>query len=194
MTTFFEALGGLALRALALAAAMVLPVAYALDPADGDLTRLGGYPENRYGPTAPQMVFAPPLVEAARPGAAYDLVVAGDGFSQPAPGADRIGPSGVPSWGRYWTDHLRNLSGLSVGVIHLDEQPLAAYLASADFRDRPPRVLVVQMTERDLPAHAARAAALAHGAPAPACTLDTDTVPPSAPMTGWSLSKKYWPS
>ncbi|MBP2313487.1 alginate O-acetyltransferase AlgX-related protein [Azospirillum soli] len=146
MTNRFGGFNGFMLRALALVSAVVLPVSYALDPPDGDLTRLGGYAENRFGPTAPQAIFAPPLVEKARAGATYDVMVVGDGFSQPDP-ADRHTP-----YGHYWTDHLRNLTGLTVGVRHLDEEPLADYLASADFRERPPRVLVFQVTERELPA------------------------------------------
>jgi len=145
MISRFRGLDSLVLRGVALVAAVVLPLAHALDPPDGDLTRLGGFPENRFGPSAPQAVFSPPLVEAARPGTPYDVLVIGDGFSQPAPGDKRT------PYGHYWTDHLRNLTGLSVGVRHLDEVSVADYLASADFRERPPRALVLEMAERDLP-------------------------------------------
>lgn len=151
-------IGGLALRALALAAAVVLPVAFALDPLDGDLTRLGGFSENRYGPAAPQAIFVPPLVETARPGESYDVVVIGDGFSLPDPSDGRA------PFGQYWTDHLRNLTGLTIGVRHLDELSAADYLATDDFRERPPRVLVYETVERkliertdSLPPHAGRA-------------------------------------
>ena len=132
------------LRGLALGAALVLPLAFALDPPDGDLTRLGGFAENHFGPTAPQAIFVPPLAEAERPGASYDVLVFGDGFSRPGP-EERHTP-----YGHYWTDHLRNLTGLTVGVRPPDTPPLAAYLASPDFRERPPRVLVLQLSERDL--------------------------------------------
>ncbi|MDQ2102991.1 hypothetical protein [Azospirillum isscasi] len=132
------------LRGLALGAALVLPLAFALDPPEGDLTRLGGFTENRFGPTVPQAVFVPPLAEAARPGASYDALVFGDGFSRPD-AEERHTP-----YGQYWTDHLRNLTGLSMGVRPADAPPLAAYLASSDFRERPPRILVVQLSERDL--------------------------------------------
>ncbi len=145
MTHRFRGIDSLVLRGIALVAAVVLPLAHALDPPDGDLTRLGGFPENRFGPTAPQAIFSPPLVEAARPGTPYDVVVIGDGFSQPVPG-DAHTP-----YGHYWTDHLRNLTGLSVGVQHLDEVSVVDYLASADFRDHPPRALILQVAERDLP-------------------------------------------
>lgn len=147
--SLFRGLDGVLLRGFALVAALVLPLAHTLDPPDGDLTRLGGYAENRFGPSAPQAIFVPPLVEAAKPGTPYDVVVAGDGFSQPDPGDGRT------PYGHYWTDHLRNLTGLNVGVLHLDETPLARYLASADFRERPPRALVFEVTERDLPARTA---------------------------------------
>ncbi|WP_183177281.1 hypothetical protein [Azospirillum sp. OGB3] len=132
------------LRGLALAAALVLPLAFALDPPDGDLTELGGFAENRFGPRAPQAIFVPPLAEAARPGADYDALVFGDGFSRPE-AEERHG-----RYGRYWTDHLRNLTGLTVGVRPAGAAPLAAYLASPDFRERPPRVVILQLSERDL--------------------------------------------
>lgn len=154
----FQGFNGLALRIAALVAALVLPLAHALDPPDGDLTRMGGFAENRFGPSAPQAIFVPPLVEALQPGTPYDVVVMGDGFSSPDPSDGRT------PYGHYWTDHLRNLTGLSVGVLHLDETPLAAYLASAGFRERPPRALVLEVAERDLPV---RTAAL----PAPAESL-----------------------
>ncbi|GAA4248606.1 hypothetical protein GCM10022293_08640 [Azospirillum formosense] len=132
------------LRGLALAAALVLPLAFVLDPPDGDLTELGGYAENRFGPKAPQAIFVPPLAEAARAGAGYDALVFGDGFSRPET-TERHG-----RYGRYWTDHLRNLTGLTVGVRAAGAAPLAAYLASPDFRERPPRVVILQLSERDL--------------------------------------------
>lgn len=131
-------------RGLALAVALVLPLAFALDPPDGDLTELGGYAENRFGPKTPQAIFVPPLAEAARSGVRYDVLVFGDGFSRP--GAEER----HTRYGHYWTDHLRNLTGLTVGVRPVDAEPLAAYLASPDFRERPPRALVLQLSERDL--------------------------------------------
>ena len=132
------------LRGLALGMAVLLPLAFALDPPDGDLTRLGGFAENRFGPTAPQAIFVPPLAETARPGAAYDVLVFGDGFSRP--GAEER----HALHGHYWTDHLRNLTGLTVGVQPAVAPSLSAYLASPDFRERPPRALVLQLSERDL--------------------------------------------
>ncbi|KAA0687034.1 alginate O-acetyltransferase AlgX-related protein [Azospirillum brasilense] len=152
------------LRGLALAAALVLPLAFALDPPDGDLTELGGYAENRFGPRMPQAIFVPPLAEAARPGAGYDVMVFGDGFSRPE-AEERHG-----RYGRYWTDHLRNLTGLSVGVRPAGAAPLAAYLASPDFRERPPRVVILQLSERDL------------GEPVGGLALSTVTAPRSYGM------------
>ncbi|NUB15348.1 hypothetical protein GAY28_23765 [Azospirillum brasilense] len=120
------------LRGLALAAALVLPLAFALDPPDGDLTELGGYAENRFGPKAPQAIFVPPLAEAARVGTGYDVLVFGDGFSCPD-AEERHG-----RYGHYWTDHLRNLTGLTVGVRPADAATLAAQLVSPEFRGAPP--------------------------------------------------------
>ncbi|MDW7552589.1 MULTISPECIES: alginate O-acetyltransferase AlgX-related protein [Azospirillum] len=132
------------LRGLALAAALVLPLAFALDPPDGDLTELGGYAENRFGPKAPQAIFVPPLAEAARVGTGYDVLVFGDGFSRPD-AEERHG-----RYGHYWTDHLRNLTGLTVGVRPADAATLAAQLVSPEFRERPPRVVILQLSESAL--------------------------------------------
>jgi hypothetical protein len=123
---------------------VLLPVGFALDPVQGDLTRASGYTENAFGPRAPQAVFVPPLVEAARPGVEYDVVVIGDGFSMP----DR--PDDSTAYGQYWTDHLRNATGLKIGVLHQDRTAPWEYLQSVEFRERPPRVLIVETMERRL--------------------------------------------
>ncbi|MBP2292286.1 alginate O-acetyltransferase AlgX-related protein [Azospirillum rugosum] len=189
----FRGFDGLALRACALVAALVLPLAHALDPPDGDLTRMGGFAENRFGPSAPQAIFVPPLAEAARLGTAYDVVVMGDGFSRPDPSDSRT------PYGHYWTDHLRNQTGLSVGVLHLDETPLAKYLASADFRDRPPRALVLEVAERDLPARTAHLPAPAESLlRAPALTVVSQqrgqsAAPKAAPLTPKAIGQTAQP-
>ncbi|RIV96969.1 hypothetical protein D2T81_30090 [Azospirillum brasilense] len=151
------------LRGLALAAALVLPLAFALDPPDGDLTELGGYAENRFGPKAPQAIFVPPLAEAARVGTGYDVLVFGDGFSRPD-AEERHG-----RYGHYWTDHLRNLTGLTVGVRPADAATLAAQLVSPEFQEHPPRVVILQLSESALET------------PVGGLELSTVTAPPPPP-------------
>ncbi|WP_207457031.1 hypothetical protein [Azospirillum sp. SYSU D00513] len=154
----------MALRLLALLLAALLPVGFALDPVQGDLTRAGGYTENAFGPKAPQAVFVPPLAEPARAGTRYDVVVIGDGFSHPDPDDART------PFGQFWTDHLRNATGLTVGVMHQERVSAWSYVNSAEFRERPPRVLIVETMERRL----------RHQLPAMA---DADTVAETAHVT-----------
>lgn len=112
-----------------------------LDPYFGDLTRLGGYSEGQYGWNDPQQRFAPPLyrltaTERFDYPAATDVVILGDSFTI---------DSGA-SWPNYVVQH----TGLRVEAFRNDKVTLEAALASRNFRDRPPRVLIYQIVERNL--------------------------------------------
>ncbi len=109
-----------------------------LDPLDGDLTRLGGYSENRFGWTLPQARFAPPL---ATPGG-RDIVVIGDSFSS-ATSPDRAHRAGM-----FWTDHLAARTGLAVGVFAIATTPLGRLLDT--LATAPPRLVVLEVVERGL--------------------------------------------
>lgn len=113
-----------------------------LDPLDGDLTRLGGYTENRFGWTSPQFQFDPPLAVRGQLGHAYDVVVIGDSFSSIT---TRFRDQRA---GGFWTDHLAALTGLSVGVFDYTATPLDTLVNS--IAATPPRLFVLELVERDL--------------------------------------------
>ncbi|HYD31090.1 MAG TPA: hypothetical protein VEB64_09590 [Azospirillaceae bacterium] len=132
----------LVLGVLGLMAAVVLPVAWWLEPLAGDLTRLGGYAENMFGPLAPHQRFHPPL---ARPGPLdqpIDVLVIGDSFSIAPPGEEGSHA------GTHWADHLAALTGLTVRVIHQNRLDVWDYLGSELFRRHPPRVFLYETAER----------------------------------------------
>lgn len=113
-----------------------------LDPLDGDLTRLGGYPETRFGWNEPQQRFDPPRATPGRMNVHYDVVVIGDSFST-VTSPDRRHRAGM-----FWTDHLAALTGLSVGVFDIAAtafDTLITGLAAA-----PPRLLILETVERGI--------------------------------------------
>lgn len=112
-----------------------------LQPYDGGLTRLGGYPEKLYGWNAPQLRFAPPLYRQSRTREAEyreaaDVVVLGDSFTF----MDDV------SWPNYFVQQ----TGLRLHSFRLDKTPLERLLDSPAFRAHPPRVLIYETVEREL--------------------------------------------
>ncbi len=117
-----------------------------LEPLDGDLTRLGGYPENDFGWRGTQVGFSPELAPFGVLGDSYDVVVIGDSFSIP-PGVR----SGEPRADRgYWTDFFVQLTGLNVGTFHREMLGPEDLLRSDAWRTAPPRLLVLEYAERNL--------------------------------------------
>lgn len=117
-----------------------------LEPVRHDLTRLGGYTERDFGWNSPQLAFKPPIVPISVPGQAYDVVVIGDSFSTSmfiAPGAPRTDDG-------FWTDIFAQRTGLTVGAFHRDLLSAEDYLASAVFHAAPPRLLIIEIVEREL--------------------------------------------
>jgi hypothetical protein len=138
-----------AVRFLAMFLALVVPsvavlVAFTFlqAPVQGDLTRIGGYSENRYGWTATHERFVPPLVSTVydRP---YDVVIVGDSYSV-------HGAGGQTDPGAYWTNHFAQLSGLSVVVINHLTTPLREVLEHPIYKRSPPRLVILEMVERYL--------------------------------------------
>ena len=107
----------------------------------GDLTRLGWYSNPRYAPTLPQTAFEPPLITVGGYDRYYDVVVLGDSFST----SDRF------SWA-----NLLAAQGWSV-LVHPPastpnrELEVDALIASAAYRAAPPRLLIYESVERELP-------------------------------------------
>src|SRR6185369_9731185 len=110
------------------------------EPLTGDLTRIGWYPENAFGWTAPDHRFTPPLAEPGRLDGTYDVIVVGDSFSVDE--SDRIGAN--------WPHFLARDSGLGVGVFDSGVTALETVLAGPVFRDHPPAALIYEIVERSL--------------------------------------------
>ncbi|MCX7384449.1 MAG: hypothetical protein NT133_24225 [Alphaproteobacteria bacterium] len=113
-----------------------------LDPLDGDLTRIGGFSENRFGWAGTQEKFVPPLAVAGQPGGRYDIVVVGDSFST------LISPDRQHRAGTFWTDHLAALTGLTVGVFDISTTHLDTLVES--LAATPPHMLIIETVERFL--------------------------------------------
>ncbi|HEX2112902.1 MAG TPA: hypothetical protein VHM01_00720, partial [Alphaproteobacteria bacterium] len=120
--------------------AILIAFTIAEDPVRGDLTRVGGYSENDYGWRATHKRFVPPLILTSydRP---HDVVIVGDSYSA-------YGPGQQTDPGAYWTNHVAQLSGLSVAVINIHDMTVRGLLEHPVFRSAPPRVVVLQIVER----------------------------------------------
>ena len=131
-----------AVSALCLACAAL---AFWLQPITGDLTRLGGYPENAFGWDGEQMRFSPPIAPVAVLGRAYDVVVVGDSFSIAVETT-----ASHPNDRTHWTDFFKARTRLSIASFNHDRVTLERYLASDGFLKTPPKLLVVEYAERTL--------------------------------------------
>ena len=122
---------------------IMLILALMQEPLRGDLTRLGGYTENRYGWTEPQKRFVPPLVSLGydRP---HDIVVVGDSFSS---NPDLYGQTDN---GAYWVNYVAQRTGLSVAVLRLPHATLRDVVDSPVFKAAPPRLVILENVERYL--------------------------------------------
>jgi hypothetical protein len=145
-----------------------------LQPYDGGLTRLGGYPEKLYGWTGTQLRFDPPLyrqhmTRQARYREPADVVVLGDSFTYLTD----------VSWPNYFVQQ----TGLRLQSFRIDKTPIDQLLASEGFRARPPRVLIYQTVERELwnrlrgETTECRARGLRPGAPLPVLPLPFEPEP-----------------
>jgi len=130
---------------------ILLATSFYLQPLTGDVTRIGGYAENDFGWNRPQPVFAQP---AAPMQAAYtqyaDVLAVGDSFSF----GGLYGMLNFP-----WQGFLSADTGLSVATIShytntnppsYDPALLPAIVAGEAFQKTPPRVLILEVVERQL--------------------------------------------
>jgi hypothetical protein len=123
--------------------AALLLVSLRIQPLTGDLTRIGGLSEVDYGWTSPQQRFdQPQYLHTTRlplPAGDWDLIVFGDSFTDP----DR--PSAP------WLDYVAARSGWrTVAVRYHSVQQIEEFLRSADFRQRPPRLVVIESVTRNM--------------------------------------------
>jgi len=127
---------------VALIAALLLN-SRVLEPFTGDLTRIGGLSEADYGWTLPQLRFDQPqyvyTTQLPLPAGPWDVVVFGDSFTDP----DR--PSAP------WLDFVASRSGWrTVAVRYRSVEQIESYLDSTAFRQRPPRLVIVESVTRNM--------------------------------------------
>lgn len=132
----------LALLAVILPVVVVLAsTSFFLQPYDGGLTRLGGYPEKLYGWTGSQLRFAKSLYRQymgreAEYRETADVVVLGDSFTF----MQHIS----------WPNYLVQKTGLRLQSFRIDKTPIENLLTSDGFRAHPPRILIYETVEREL--------------------------------------------
>jgi hypothetical protein len=114
------------------------------EPLAGDLTRIGWYAENEFGPTLPDHRFASPLAAEGQLDGVYDIVAVGDSFT-----VDEAGRSGAD-----WPHFLARDTGLRIGTFDSGIDSLETVLASPVYRDHPPAALIYEIVERSfIPEH-----------------------------------------
>jgi hypothetical protein len=109
------------------------------------LTRVGFYSEREFGWNKPQLIFPSTKLDiptsiddSGRYGSYHDVVLLGDSFSH-------IWPE------MQWQNHLVATTGWSVATLNLYKIRLEQILSSQVFHDHPPRVLIFESVERNLP-------------------------------------------
>jgi len=112
-----------------------------LQPYEGGLTRLGGYPEKLYGWNAPQQRFTKPLYRQFKTREAgyrepADVVVLGDSFTF----LEQV------SWPNYFVKQ----TGLRLQSFRIDKTRIEHILESDTFRIHPPRIIIYESVERSL--------------------------------------------
>ena len=117
-----------------------------LEPLHGDLTRVGSFAENDFGWNKSQLEFPQPLHEVGSYERYYDVVVLGDSFSLVS-----------PKW--TWQNYLAAATGWSVTTLNIGEVSLAQVLDSPVFKKTPPKILILETVEREVPGRMAFAAA-----------------------------------
>ena len=143
-----------ALRLLSLILAMMLTLVvtgFYLQPLAGDVTRIGDYSENDFGWNQPQPVFDRPAAAMREAYDQYvDVLALGDSFSF----GGLYGMLNFP-----WQTFFAADSGLSIATIshytHTDPPDydsglLAKIVNSEAFQKTPPRVLILEVVERQL--------------------------------------------
>ena len=122
---------------------LLLGTAVYLEPFSGDLSRLGGYPENAFGWRIPQERFSTPLYAKDGYDKYYDVVVFGDSFSFKSPGEQT-------DVGSYWTNYFANRTGLSLVSFHIGKTGLEEVVGTKIFLRSPPRFFIFEYVERDI--------------------------------------------
>ena len=164
-----------------LLALVVLPVAVLfvigiyLQPLYGDLTRIGFYSEREFGWSGTQVIFPNTKLEFnALPNnnsQLYKILVLGDSFS-------RVHPE------LQWQNYLKEISHESIGTMDINKIRLHQILASQGFRDNPPKVLIMESVERELPHHLKENMSTCQITPSD--TRKIDSSPDITPIIDWN--------
>ncbi|MDH4134261.1 MAG: hypothetical protein OEV31_05690, partial [Gammaproteobacteria bacterium] len=110
---------------------MLVATSFFLQPYDGGLTRLGGYPEKLYGWTVPQQRFPKPLYRQFKTREAEyrepaDVILVGDSFTF----LDQVS----------WPNYFSRQTGLRVQSFRLDKTPVSKLIDSDMWRKHPPKI------------------------------------------------------
>lgn len=142
-------------------------LAIQMQPIDGDLTRIGAYPERHYGWNAPQRVFPKPLFGSSVADGA-DVLVIGDSFA-----------TAMPNY--QWQNPLVVATGMRVSTLSAYDQTIDQVMADPAYQAQPPRWLVLTLVERHFPSMLAR-----HASCPVAVPVRLPTQPDAEQPAGWS--------
>lgn len=136
---------------LAIELVVVMSTAWYLEPLIGDSTRLGSYPENDFGWNQPQQMFEKTPAPTRQTYDQYaDVLVIGDSFSF----AGLYGVTNYP-----WQTYLAENAGFSITTVNhytktlpytYEKTLFASIVNSEGFQKNPPRVLILEVIERQL--------------------------------------------
>lgn len=119
-------------------------LAIRMQPINGDLTRIGAYPESQYGWSTPQRVFAKPLFGNSVADQA-DVLVIGDSFA-------------TAMSNHQWQNQVVVATGMTVSTVSSYDLTVDQVMADPAYQSRPPRFLVLTLVERHFPSVLARQA------------------------------------
>lgn len=132
----------LALLVLPMAGLFILGIY--LQPLYGDLTRIGFYSEREFGWNSTQVIFPNTKLEFnASPNNSrehYKILVLGDSFSRARPEFQ-------------WQNYVNEISNESIGTMDINKILLRQILTSPQFRITPPKLIIFESVERELPHH-----------------------------------------
>lgn len=126
---------GLTLVALVPAVGLLLVGIY-MQPLDGDLTRIGYYPERDFGWNSTQTEFKSQLYDRSQYVQHYDVVVFGDSFSTSRPLSQ-------------WQNYLSASTKLSIVTLDLPKLSLDSLLNNPVYQHAPPKFVIYESVERN---------------------------------------------
>ncbi len=118
-----------------------------LQPLYGDLTRIGYYSEREFGWSKPQLLFPDTKLnfpsgpdDSGSYGSYYDILVLGDSFSDSRPKFQ-------------WQNYVASSTGWSIDTLNINLIRIKQVISSQEFREHPPKILIFESVERELPNH-----------------------------------------